>query len=218
MADREHHRVGERDIPRAIERVEATVLSYRGSSTRLSRRSRIRDLGIVVGYAGAGKSASLGVAREAWERLRLSCERHRAIRHRGQEPRSRLRHRHAHHREPGASMDARTGNTHSPRTYSSSTKPPDDRLAPIGAGLSAKPSGIAPRSFWWATEQLQAIEAGAAFRSLTERATPISKSPKSAAQREAWQQNATREFATGRMRTSIDAYREHGMVHAAVIS
>lgn len=63
-------------------------------------------------------------------------------------------------------------------------------------------------------EQLQAIEAGAAFRSVAERhgsveITDIRR------QREDWQRNATRQLATGRAAEAVRAYDEAGHVHAA---
>src|SRR3546814_8983880 len=63
-------------------------------------------------------------------------------------------------------------------------------------------------------EQLQAIEAGAAFRSIAERhggveVTDIRR------QREEWQRLATRQLAAGRTREAIRQYEASGMVHAA---
>ena len=45
---------------------DGLVLS-RQQQAALSHVTESRDLGIVVGYAGASKSALLGVAREAWK-------------------------------------------------------------------------------------------------------------------------------------------------------
>ena len=63
-------------------------------------------------------------------------------------------------------------------------------------------------------QQLQAIEAGAAFRSIHERhgGTEIGEVRR---QREDWQRDATRDLATGRTGDAIQAYDSHGMVHAA---
>ncbi|KAJ8138834.1 hypothetical protein OY671_007953, partial [Metschnikowia pulcherrima] len=63
-------------------------------------------------------------------------------------------------------------------------------------------------------EQLQAIEAGAAFRSLAERhgAAEISEVRR---QHEDWQRQATRASATGRTGEAIHAYEQNGMVQAA---
>jgi hypothetical protein len=63
-------------------------------------------------------------------------------------------------------------------------------------------------------EQLQAIEAGAAFRSMAERhggveITAIRR------QQEEWQRDATRHLATGRTAQAIEAYADAGHVHAA---
>ena len=63
-------------------------------------------------------------------------------------------------------------------------------------------------------EQLQAIEAGAAFRTIAERhgsveITDIRR------QRQGWQCDATRHLATGRTGEAVLAYHEHGHVHAA---
>jgi hypothetical protein len=60
-------------------------------------------------------------------------------------------------------------------------------------------------------EQLQAIEAGAAFRALTERhgAAEITEIRR---QREGWQREATRELATGRTGAALDRYEAAGMV------
>src|SRR3546814_17748828 len=63
-------------------------------------------------------------------------------------------------------------------------------------------------------EQLQAIEAGAAFRAVTERhgwaeITEIRR------QCEDWQRDATKALATGRAGEAIHAYEAHGMVQAA---
>ena len=64
------------------------------------------------------------------------------------------------------------------------------------------------------TRQLQSIEAGAAFRSIHERhgGAEIGEVRR---QREDWQRDATRDLATGRTGDALQAYRSHGMVHAA---
>jgi hypothetical protein len=63
-------------------------------------------------------------------------------------------------------------------------------------------------------QQLQSIEAGAAFRSLRDRhgGARIGEVRR---QREAWQREATRELATGRTEAALAAYEAHGHVHAA---
>lgn len=63
-------------------------------------------------------------------------------------------------------------------------------------------------------QQLQSIEAGAAFRSIHDRhgGAEIGEFRR---QREDWQRDSTRDLATGRTGAAIHAYDAHGMVHAA---
>lgn len=63
-------------------------------------------------------------------------------------------------------------------------------------------------------QQLQAIEAGAAFRAIHERHGGV-EIAQVRRQHEGWQQHATRHLATGRTGEAIHAYAERGMVHAA---
>lgn len=63
-------------------------------------------------------------------------------------------------------------------------------------------------------QQLQAIEAGAAFRAIHERHGGVEIS-EVRRQHEGWQQDATRHLATGRTGLAIHAYGERGMVHVA---
>jgi len=63
-------------------------------------------------------------------------------------------------------------------------------------------------------QQLQAIEAGAAFRVIHERHGGVEITAVRR-QHEGWQQDATRHLATGRTGEAIRAYSTHGMIHAA---
>jgi hypothetical protein len=63
-------------------------------------------------------------------------------------------------------------------------------------------------------QQLQSIEAGAAFRSIHERHGGV-EIETVRRQREDWQRDATRDLATGRTRDAIHAYDSHGLVHQA---
>jgi transposase-like protein len=63
-------------------------------------------------------------------------------------------------------------------------------------------------------QQLQAIEAGAAFRSIAERHGGIEVT-QIRRQREDWQRDATRQLATGRTGEAVRAYEQAGHVHAA---
>jgi hypothetical protein len=64
-------------------------------------------------------------------------------------------------------------------------------------------------------EQVQAIEAGAAFRALMERhGAAMLKDVRR--QSEEWQRNATKAFPDGRAREALNAYRDHGMTHESV--
>src|SRR6202012_3375591 len=63
-------------------------------------------------------------------------------------------------------------------------------------------------------QQLQAIEAGAAFRSIHERhgGGEIGEERR---QHPDWQRGATRDLATGKTGHALEAYRSRGMVHEA---
>jgi transcriptional regulator len=63
-------------------------------------------------------------------------------------------------------------------------------------------------------QQLQSIEAGAAFRSIHERHGGV-EIETVRRQREDWQRDATRDLATGRIDAAIRAYDGHDMVHEA---
>ena len=69
MAERERHEVRDADREAALgawRKQRGLVLSGEQADA-LAHVTDGRDLGIVVGHAGTGKSAMLGVAREAWE-------------------------------------------------------------------------------------------------------------------------------------------------------
>ena len=61
-------------------------------------------------------------------------------------------------------------------------------------------------------EQLQAIEAGAAFRAIAER-VGVAEITTVRRQRTGWQQEATRALATGRTTEALDRYELAGAVH-----
>ncbi len=214
MAGREHHRVRERDISRAVERAETEglVLS-RQQHAAFTHVTESRDLGIVVGYAGAGKSALLGVAREAWEGsgYRVSGIALSGIAAENLEAGSGIISRTI------ASLEHQWGQGREILTAQDVLV--IDEAGMIGSRQLERVIGEAERRgakvvLVGDPEQLQAIEAGAAFRSLTER-SPHVEITEIRRQREPWQQNATRELATGRTSDALDGYREHGMVHAA---
>jgi Ti-type conjugative transfer relaxase TraA len=213
MAGRERHRLREKDIARALEHAESNdlVLS-REQRAAFAHITEARDLGIVVGHAGAGKSALLGVAREAWEAsgFRVSGIALSGIAAESLEAGSgiasrtiaSLEHQWAQGREILGAKDVLV----------------IDEAGMIGSRqlervLSETERRGAKAVLVGDPEQLQAIDAGAAFRSLTERA-PHVEIREVRRQREDWQQDATRALATGRTAEALDAYHDHGMVHA----
>jgi Ti-type conjugative transfer relaxase TraA len=68
MAERVRHEVRNADREAALVRAEQRGLVLSGEQTdALAHVTDGRDLSVMVGHAGTGKSALLGVAREAWE-------------------------------------------------------------------------------------------------------------------------------------------------------
>ena len=214
MAETERHEVRDADREAALARAEARGLVLSGEQAEaLAHVTDGRDLGVVVGYAGTGKSAMLGVARDAWEAAGYEV---RGVALSGIA---------AENLESGSGIASRTiasmehGWGQGRDVLTSRDVLVIDEAGMVGTRqlervLSHAAEAGAKVVLVGDPQQLQSIEAGAAFRSIHERhgGAEIGEVRR---QREDWQRDATRDLATGRIGDAIHAYDTHGMVHAA---
>jgi len=207
-----NHRVSERDRARALSRAEARGLSLSTEQqAALEHATETRGIGIVVGYAGTGKSAMLGVAREAWEAAGYAVQG------------AALSGIAAENLEHGSGIQSRTIASlehhwvQDRDQLSAKHVLVIDEAGMIGTRQMERVISEAERRgakvvLVGDPEQLQAIEAGAAFRAAAERHGSVEISD-IRRQREDWQRTATRQLATGRTGEALESYEGRGNLH-----
>ena len=214
LAERSAHGLPAASLQRGSDAAGSAGLQLgREQQAALAHIAKGPDLAIVVGYAGTGKSAMLGVAREAWEEAGLEV--------RG----AALSGIAAEGLENGSGIASRTiASLEHGWSQGRDLLGPRDVLVIDEAGmvgtrqmervLSHAADAGAKVVLVGDQQQLQSIEAGAAFRSLHERHGGV-EIGEVRRQHAEWQREATRELATGRTGDAIRAYDEAGMVRAA---
>jgi Ti-type conjugative transfer relaxase TraA len=214
LAGTRDHFVAASHVQRALDTAEGRGLTLSGEQRDALGRITERDgLASVIGYAGTGKSAMLGVAREAWEAAGYTV--------RG----AALSGIAAENLEAGSGINSRTiASLEYAWGKDREQLGPRDVLVVDEAGmigtrqmerlLSAADQTGAKVVLVGDPEQLQAIEAGAAFRAVSQ-AHGAAEITEIRRQRTVWQRDATRWLATGRTAEAISAYRQHDMVQSA---
>ena len=214
MAERERHEVRGADLEAALALAERRGLVLSGEQAdALAHVTDGRDLGVVVGHAGTGKSAMLGVAREAWESAGYEVQG------------AALSGIAAQNLENGSGISSRTiaSMEHGWQQGRDGLTSRDvlvvDEAGMVGTRqlervLSHASEAGAKVVLVGDIRQLQAIEAGAAFRSIHERhgGAELGEVRR---QRDDWQREATRDLANGKTGHALEAYRSRGMVHEA---
>src|SRR3954462_2296178 len=214
MAERERHGVRDAECRAAWVHAEARGLVLSGEQVdAFAHVTDGRDLGIVVGHAGTGKSGMLGVARETWEAAGYEV---RGVALSGIA---------AENLESGSGIASRTiaSMEHGWQQGRDLLTTRDvlviDEAGMVGTRqlervLSHAAEARAKVVLVGDPKQLQSIEAGAAFRSIHERhgGAEIAEVRR---QRQDWQRDATRDLANRRTGNALEAYRSHGMVHEA---
>ena len=211
---RRHQIVSECELRRAVAIAERRGLALsREQGDALRHVTQPKGVSAVVGYAGTGKSAMLGVARQAWEQsgYRVQGAALSGIAAENLEAGSGIRARTLasleHHWQQGHELlgardvlvidEAGMIGTRQMERVISEAEKRGAKIVLVGD-----------------PEQLQAIEAGAAFRSIAERHGALELT-NIRRQREDWQRDATRMLATERTAEAIEAYAGRGMVHTA---
>jgi Ti-type conjugative transfer relaxase TraA len=214
LAERERHEVPNADRKAALALAERRGLVLTDEQAdALAHVTDGPDLGVVVGHAGTGKSAMLGAAREAWEAAGYEV---RGVALSGIA---------AENLESGSGISSRTiaSMEHGWEQGRDLLRSRDvlviDEAGMVGTRqlervLSHAAEAGAKVVLVGDPQQLQAIEAGAAFRSIHERqgAAEIGEVRR---QREDWQRDTTRDLANRRTGNALKAYRSHGTVHEA---
>ncbi len=211
---RASHMVPDTARERAVERAAARALVLSDEQhSALEHITGRSDLGIVVGYAGTGKSAMLGVAADAFRETGYTVQ---GLALSGIA---------AENLEGGSGIPSRTiaSLEHAWGKERDLLGPRDvlviDEAGMIGSRQLERVISEADRRgakvlLVGDPEQLQSIEAGAAFRSLAER-HPHVEIGDIRRQIEGWQRDATKALATGRTTDALEAYEREGRVHAA---
>ncbi len=214
MAERERHRVDEKDRAAALANAEGRGLVLAGEQrAAFEHVTGERGLGVVVGYAGTGKSAMLGVAREAWERagFQVRGAALSGIAAEGLENGSGIASRTIASMEHGWALGRDLLTARDVLVIDEAGMVGTrqmERVLSHAADAGAKVVLVGD------PQQLQAIESGAAFRAINERHGGV-EITEVRRQHEEWQRDATRQLATGKIGEAIRAYADHGMVHAA---
>ena len=181
--------------------------------TALAHLLRAHDLALLAGFAGTGKSRLLAVARAGWEQAGYRV---RGVALSGIA---------AEGLEAGSGIASRTIASLE-HAWKQQREQLDrqtilvlDEAGMVGSRqlervLAAARQAGAKVVLVGDVEQLQAIEAGAAFRFLSERhgAAQLTQVRR---QQAAWMQAATRELATGHTAAALQRYAAAGMVHAS---
>ena len=210
LVARSGHAVSEREKAATLGGAAGLGLEQRAAFAHVTGDA---DLAVVVGYAGTGKSTMLGTARLAWEAAgyRVQGAALSGIAAEGL--------------EGGSGIESRTihSRLHAWAQGRDELTACDvlvvDEAGMIGSRmmdqvLSRVREAGAKLVLVGDPEQLQAIEAGAAFRAIAERVGTV-EITEVRRQRAAWQRAATRELATSDTATALGRYAEAGMVHAS---
>ena len=170
------------------------------------------DMACIKGYAGTGKSTLLGAARKAWEAQGYKVQ--------GMT----LSGKAAENLEISSGIKGNTVSNrlinweHDRARLTNQDVIVIDEASMIGSRDMDKIIGEAYHAkakvvLMGDIEQIQAIQAGAAFRSITEHISYVEMID-IRRQHEKWQQEATKQFATGNTIEGLLAYEEKGHVHS----
>ncbi len=215
LAHTQGHAVSGKHLDAALAQAERDGLALSGEQRDAVAQVVLpRDLSAIVGYAGSGKGVALGVARRAWAA--------QGYRVRG----AALSGAAAENLQEGAAIASRTlASLENAWSQGRDLLSAHDVLVVDEAGLvgsrqmqvvveQAQRAG-AKLVLVGDAEQLQAIEAGAAFRMITERhgAAEITAVRR---QQQPWQAAATQALAHGRVDEALAAYHDADRVGAHV--
>ncbi len=210
LAARSGHAVGEQEKAVALRGAAGLGVEQRAAFGHVTGAA---DLAVVVGYAGTGKSTMLGTARLAWEAAgyRVQGAALSGIAAEGLEGGSGIESRTIHSRLHGWAQGRDELTARDVLVV--------DEAGMIGSRMmdqlvSRVREAGAKLVLVGDPEQLQAIEAGAAFRAIAERVGTV-EITEVRRQRAAWQRDATRELATSDTAAALGRYAEAGMVHAS---
>jgi len=214
MAQRDRHGVDiERQNAAFADAAERGLVLSGEQKSAFEHVTKSQGLSVVIGYAGTGKSAMLGVARAAWESAGYNVRGAAlsGIAAEGLENGSGIASRTI------ASFEHQWGKGREQLT--SRDVLVIDEAGMVGTRqmermLSHAAKARAKVVLVGDPQQLQAIEAGAAFRAIHQRHGGVEIS-EIRRQLSAWQQDATRQLATSRTGEAIRTYEERGMVHSA---